>query len=158
LLREAAFGKMVHRIKQELSMQITRTNHLRYMTRLTPMLLLLYITQALIYRQFAPAPLASEVNLFLGVGLVILILSYQFYDHHHKIHFHQNYLEVRFDILKMKEEILYQNITRVELKKSRHHFGKLILYLKDGGQCHLHHLDSPETISEFLEVKRVRRI
>lgn len=137
-------------------MQITRNNHLRYMAKITPLLLVLYVLQAILYQKFAPAHLSSDMNVFLGIGLAFIILSYYFYDHHHKIIFHPNYLEVRFDILKMKEEILYSNIQTVEVRKKRHQFAHVVLTLRDGNECHLHHVDSPETVAEFIEKKKFR--
>lgn len=139
-------------------MQITRHNHLRYMAKITPLLIVLYIAQVIIYQKFAPAHLSGDMNLFLGIGLAFIILCYQFYDHHHQILFRENYLEVRFDILKMKEEILYQNIVHLELKKKRDYYGHIVLYQKDGSVCQLHNVDSPELIIEYIEKKKAKRI
>jgi hypothetical protein len=138
-------------------MQITRNNHLRYMAKLTPVLIALYGLQVILYQKFAPAHLSGDMNLFLGLGLALIIMCYQFYDHHHKIIFQKNYLEVRFDILKMKEEILYSNIEHIEIRKKRHYFAHVVLYQKDGSTCHLHHVDSPELIAEFIEKKKSTR-
>ncbi len=139
-------------------MQITRHNHLRYMARITPLLIVLYIAQVIIYQKYAPAHVSGDVNLFLGIGLAFIILCYQFYDFHHQILFRENYLEVRFDILKMKEEILYQNIVHLELKKKRDYYGHIVLYQKDGSVCQLHHVDSPELIIEYIEKKKAKRL
>jgi hypothetical protein len=138
-------------------MQITRNNHLRYMAKLTPFLLLAYVLQVIIYQHFAPAHLSGDMNLFLGIGLAMIIMCYQFYDHHHKIIFKENYVEVRFDVLKMKEEILYSNIVHVEIRKKRHYYAHMVLYQKDGSLCHFHHVDSPELIAEYIEKKKIKR-
>lgn len=138
-------------------MQITRNNHLRYMAKLTPVLIVLYGLQAVLYQRFAPAHLASDMNLFLGIGLALIILCYHFYDHHHQIVFRENYVEVRFDLLKMKEEILYSNIVHVEIRKKRHYFAHMVIHLRDGSVCHFHHVDSPELISDFIEKKKAKR-
>ncbi len=137
-------------------MLITRHNHLRYMAKITPLLLVLYVTQVLIYQRFAPATLSGEVNLFLGVGLALIILCYQIYDYHHQILFHDNYLEVRFDLFKMKEEILYQNIVHLELRKKQDAFGQIIVYQKNGTSCGLHHIDSPELVIEYINKKKAK--
>ncbi len=139
-------------------MQITRHNHLRYMAKITPLLIVLYIAQVIVYQKFAPAHLSGDMNLLLGIGLALIILCYQFYDHHHQILCKGNYLEVRFDILKMKEEILYQNIVHLELKKKRDYYGHIILHQRDGSVCQLHHVDSPELIIEYIEKKKAKRI
>lgn len=139
-------------------MQITRHNHLRYMAKITPLLIVLYVAQVIIYQKFAPAHVSGDVNLFLGIGLAFIILCYQFYDFHHQILFRENYLEVRFDILKIKEEILYQNIVHLELKKKRDYYGHIVLYQKDGSVCQLHHVDSPELIIEYIEKKKAKRL
>lgn len=138
-------------------MQITRHNHLRYMAKITPFLILLYALQVILYQKFAPPHMSGDVNLLMGIGLAFIILCYQFYDHHHQIVFRENYLEVRFDILKMKEEILYQNIVHLELKKKRDYFGHIVLHQKDGSICQLHHVDSPEMIIEYIEKKKSKR-
>lgn len=138
-------------------MQITRNNHIRYMAKLTPVLIVLYGLQAVLYQRFAPPHMASDMNLFLGVGLAFIILCYQFYDHHHQIIFRENYVEVRFDLLKMKEEILYSNIVHVEIRKKRHYFAHIVIHQRDGSVCHFHHVDSPELISDFIEKKKTKR-
>lgn len=139
-------------------MQITRNNHLRYMAKLTPVLLVLYVAQVIAYQKLAPAHLSSDMNLFLGIGLAAIILLFHFYDQHHKIIFRENYVEVRFDILKMKEEILYSNITHVEIRKKKNYYGHMVIYQRDGSTCHFHHVDSPELIAEYIDKKRSRRI
>ncbi len=140
-------------------MQITRNNHLRYMAKLNPLLILLYVFQVILYQNFAPAHMVGKINLFLGIGLACIVLCFQFYDHHHQIIFQENYLEVRFDILKMKEEILYQHIVHLELKqKKQKFFGQILLHHKNGNVYQLHHVDSPELVFEYLEKKRARRV
>lgn len=139
-------------------MQITRNNHLRYMARLTPFLLFLYLIQVYLYQKFAPAHLSSDVNLFLGIGLALIILLYHFYDQHHKITLKENYLEARFDLLKIKEEVLYQNVIYIEVKRSRFYYGKVTLHTRDGSVCHLHHVDSPDLIKEFIEKKITKKL
>lgn len=139
-------------------MQITRNNHLRYMAKITPLLIGLYIVQIILYQKFAPPHLSGDMTLVLGVGLAAIILCYHFYDTHHKILLKENYVEVRFDLLKMKEEILYGNITHVEIKKKKHYYAHMVIHQRDGSVCHFHHVDSPELIQEFIEKKKIRRI
>jgi hypothetical protein len=139
-------------------MQITRHNHLRYMAKITPLLIALYVLQVILYQRFAPAHLSGDMNLLLGIGLAAIILCYQFYDTHHKIILKENYVEVRFDVLKMKEEILYGNIVHVEIKKKKNYYAHMIIYQKDGSTCHFHHVDSPELIQEFIEKKKFKRL
>lgn len=139
-------------------MQITRNNHLRYMAKITPALMALYVLQVILYQKFAPAYVSTDMNIFLGVGLALIIMCYQFYDNHHKIIFRENYVEVRFDVLKMKEEILYSNIVHVEIRKKRHYFAHMVIYQKDGSVCHFHHVDSPELIAEYIEKKQSKRL
>ena len=144
--------------KQEVYyMQITRHEHQRYMSRLAPALLLLYVIQVYLYQRFAPVHMASDMNLFLGIGLALIILLYHFYDYHHKIILRPNYIETRFDILKMKEEILYQNVVHIEVKRSRFHFAKIILHERDGNVHHLHHVDSPDLIIDYIEKRKTKR-
>lgn len=138
-------------------MQITRLHHLRYMAKLTPFLLLLYVIQVLLYQRYAPAHMTGDINLLLGVGLALIILCYQFYDHHHQIIFKENFLEVKFDLLRMKEEILYRNIVHMEISKRKEFYGNIVLHLKDGSTCHLYHIDSPELVMEFIEKRKFRK-
>lgn len=137
-------------------MQITRHNHLRHMAKTTPFLILLYIAQVIIYQHFAPETMRGDINLYLGVGLSLIILCYHFYDLHHRIIFHPNYIEISFNILGMKEEILYQNINNVEVKKNKSNFGQLVLHLRDGREYPLYHVDTPELIVDYLEKKKIR--
>lgn len=139
-------------------MQITRHNHVRYMAKVTPFLLILYVGQVFLYRRFAPPHMTSDINLFLGIGLAFIILCYQFYDHHHKIIFQRNFLEVSFDLLRMKEEILYQNIIFVEITKKKNYYGNIKLHLKDGSSRQLYHVDSPEFVVDLIEKKRFKKI
>lgn len=138
-------------------MQITRHNHLRHMAKTTPLLLLLYVAQVIVYQYFAPETMRGDINLFLGMGLAAIILCYHFYDIHHQVVMRPNYIEVRFDILRMKEEILYQNINFVEVRKRKNHYAHLVLHLRDGSECHLYHVDSPDLISEYIEKKKIKR-
>jgi len=132
-------------------MQITRQNHLRYMGMMTPVLVVLYFIQIILYQRYAPVHLAGDMNLFLGIGLGIIIFSYHFYDYHHRVLFHRNYLEVRFDVLKMKKEILYQNIVQVEVSKSRKKYGDIKIHLRTGEIIQLHHVDRPLEVQNYLK-------
>lgn len=136
-------------------MQITREQHLRYMTKITPLLLVLYLIQYYLYQNYAPTHLRGEVGPFLGVGLALIVLGYHFYDVHHKVIFHKNYLQIRFDLLKINEEILYRKIDYVELRKKSESFGHLIIFTNDGQVFHLRHIDNPETIRDYLEQKLI---
>lgn len=138
-------------------MQITRHNHVRYMAKITPFLLVLYVIQAMLYNHFAPPDMTSDINVFLGVGLALIILCYSFYDHHHKIIFRENYLEVSFELLRIKEEILYRNIQYIEITSRKKFYGNITLHLVDGSTSQLYHVDSPELIMEFIEKKKIRK-
>ncbi|HXH30292.1 MAG TPA: hypothetical protein VNJ01_05745 [Bacteriovoracaceae bacterium] len=137
-------------------MNVTRENHLKYMTKMTPLLILAYVIQSLVYRQFIPGDLATDFTIFLGVGLVLIIICFQYYDQNHKVILKENFLEVRFDILKMHQEVLYQNIDEVEVKRSRHSFAHVTLHLRDGSSVKLHHIDSPELIQQAIARKNTR--
>jgi hypothetical protein len=138
-------------------MQITRHNHVSYMAKVTPYLFILYVAQVILYQKFAPAHMTGDINLFLGVGLAFTILCYFFYDHHHKIVARENFLEMRFDLLQMKDEILYQSIEYAQITKKKHFYGNITLYLRDGSICHLYYVDSPELILDFIEKKKFKK-
>ncbi len=142
--------------KAKTPMNVTRENHLKYMSKMTPLLILAYVIQGLVYRQFISGELASDLTIFLGVGLLLIILCFQFYDHNHKVIVRENFLEVRFDLLKMHDEILYQNVVGLEVKKTRHNFAHVTLELRDGRRVTLHHIDSPELIQEAIARKNSR--
>lgn len=137
-------------------MNITRHEHVRYMAKWTPLLIILYVLQAILYTRYAPSHLSSDMNVILGVGLSLIIVCFNFYDYHHKVTLKPNYIEVRFDLLKMKEEILYQNIQMVEIKKQKHSFANMVLHLRDGSVCELYHLDSPHMVADYIEKKKIR--
>jgi hypothetical protein len=127
------------------------------MAKTTPLLLVLYLLQALLYQRFAPAPLAGDVNVFLGVGLALIIFCYHFYDHHHRVILRPNYLELRLDVLGVKEEILYRNIVHIEIRRERHGYANILLHQRDGAVARLYHVDSPDLIVSFIEKKQSRR-
>lgn len=137
-------------------MEITRNNHLSYMTKLTPLLVLAVIIQVLLYRQFAPPELASEVTYFLATTLVLLILGYNAHHSFHKVKLHPNYLEIRMSPLKYQEEILYQNIHEVTFEESRHAFGKLTLTLNCGKKCRIYYVDDVKKISQQIENRKFK--
>ena len=137
-------------------MQITRNHHIRHMAKITPFLIILYIAQVIIYQRFAPESMRGDINLYLGLGLSLIILCYHFYDLHHKIILHQNYIEISFEILGIKEEILYQNINQVEVKKNKRNFGQLVLHLRDGREYPLYHVDTPEKVVDYLKQKKIK--
>jgi hypothetical protein len=64
-------------------------------------------------------------------------------------------LQIRFDLLKINEEILYRKIDYVELRKKSESFGHLIIFTNDGQVFHLRHIDNPETIRDYLEQKLI---
>lgn len=134
-------------------MRITRHNHLRYMAKITPLLVFLYLMQVFLYQKFAPSHMSSDISLFLGVGLALIIFCYLYYDQHHRIVFHPNYLEVAFDLIKQDEEILYRKIKHIEIKKRKHYYGNITLYLEDGDTCTLYHVDSPDFVVQYIEKK-----
>lgn len=138
-------------------MQITRNNHQRYMARLTPLLVALYLIQIYLYQKYAPTHLSSDMNVFLGIGLAMIILLYHFYDIHHKVTLKPNYIEARFDLLKIREEMLYQNVVHVEIKKSRFHYAQVTLHGHDGEMIRLHHVDSPDLIADYIQKKKTKR-
>lgn len=135
-------------------MQITRHNHTRYMAKVTPVLIFLYLLQIATYRFLLPTASTGDVAFFLGMGLIVIIGGFLLYNTHHRVILHPNYIEVKFDFLKMKEEIIYQNITHVEMKTKKHHYANLVLHLRDGSTSFLYHVDSPELICEFIEKKK----
>lgn len=135
-------------------MQITRHNHTRYMARVTPVLIFLYVLQVMTYRFLLPSTSSGDVAFFLGLGLVMIIGSFLIYNTHHRVILHQNYIEVKFDFFKVKDEIIYQNIVHVEMLKKRRNYANLILHKRDGSTSFLYHVDSPEIICEFIENKK----
>jgi hypothetical protein len=136
-------------------MKITRHHHLRYLNRLTPILVALYVFQIYLYRKFAPTE-ASDMTLFLGIGLCLIIVAFHFFDYHHMVTLKENFLEVRFDVLKRKEEILYEKIVHMEVSGRREGFAHLVLYLQDGDTLKLPYIDSPEIVMAQIR-KRSRK-
>lgn len=138
-------------------MHITRHEHVRYMAKWTPLLIVLYVLQAILYAKYAPPHLSSDMNVLLGVGLSLIILGYNFYDYHHKVSLKPNFIEVRFDLLKVKEEILYQHVHFVEIKKPKQNFANMALHLRDGSVYELYHVDSPHLVADFIEKKKSKQ-
>jgi hypothetical protein len=133
---------------------VTRENHLKYINKLTPYLVISYALQSYLYLQWAPKDLASEVIVFLGAALTLLIGGFIFFGQHHKIIFHQHHLEVRFDLLGYQQELLYRDIQWIEVARSAHGFATLILTSKDHAVIKLFYVDQPLSIKSFLEQKR----
>ncbi len=135
-------------------MDITRHNHVSYLARRTPLLLVLYVVQALLYLRFAPPHLAGDGNILLGVGLAAIILAYYLYDTYHQVILRPNYLELRWDLLRIKEEILYRNIVMIEVKRRRHGHADILLHQRDGKVSALYRVDSPDQIVAYIEKKQ----
>ena len=137
-------------------MPITRNFHLRYMTKLTPLLVLLYIAQIWLYKHFAPPHLTNDLSLILGVGLALIILSYHSYDQHHKIICHNNFIEISFDLFGIKEEILYTEISSVKIKQNNHEFGNLTITDRDERVYRLYHIDNPAGFAAMIAAKKLK--
>jgi|GEM_PF-3269041 len=137
-------------------MPITRHFHLRYMTKLTPLLVLLYIAQIWLYKHFAPTHLTNDLTLVLGIGLALIILCYHSYDQHHKIICHNNYIEISFDLLGIKEEILYTEIASVKIKQNNHDFGNLTITGRNNGVYRLYHIDNPAGVATLIAAKKLK--
>lgn len=135
-------------------MLITRNSHLRYMTKITPLLVLLYIAQIWLYRHFAPAHLGNDFIFFLGVGLVAIIGCFHFHDQHHKVICHPNYLEIRFDLLGIQEEVLYSEIVSVKIKQKNKNFGSLTITDRNDRVYHLYNIDNPIHLASLMAAKR----
>jgi hypothetical protein len=131
----------------------TRESHLKYVNKITPYLVVSFVVQSYIYQRWAPAGLASEVIIFIGCSLALLIAAMIFFDHHHKIIFHENHLEVRFDLIQYHQEVLYRDIQWVEITRSKHGFATLVVTGKDHVETKLFYLDNPLAIKNFLDRK-----
>ncbi len=138
-------------------MQITRNEHQRSMARTVPGLLLLYVLQVVTYAHFLPHQSAGDIALFLGVGLSILILVFTLYDHFHRIILRPNFIEIKLGLLGIEEEILYQKISHLEIKRKGKYYAHIILHLSNGKMTSLYNVDSPDLVAEFIEKKRIRR-
>lgn len=135
-------------------MPITRNFHLRYMTKMTPLLILLYIAQIWLYKHFAPTHLGNDFILFLGLGLALIIVSFHFHDQHHKIICHPNYIEIRFDLLGIKEEILYSSIASVKIKQKNQAFGSVTITDRNDRIYRLYNIDNPVHLASLMAAKK----
>lgn len=134
--------------------QVTRDNHLNYINKLTPWLVISYALQSYLYLQWAPAALAWEVIYFLGVALALLVAGCCFFNQHHKIIFHEHHLEVSFKLINYQQELLYRDIQWIEVNRSKHNFATLSLTAKDHTRVQLYHVDNALALKHFLERKR----
>lgn len=131
-------------------MRITREKHLAYITGLMPYLFLAYGLQVWLYLKLAPREVAIDVSLLMGVGLAILALCYALYDHYHQVILHRHHLIAGFDWPNYREEILYRNITSMEIKPNRHAFYNVTLHLRDGRSLTLYYLDDVEELKQLI--------
>jgi hypothetical protein len=132
----------------------TRENHLRYVNKLTPILVISYALQSYLYTRWAPPGLASEVIIFLGCSLALLIAGFIFFGKHHKIIFHEHHLEVSFALINYHQELLYRDIQWIELTPAKHGFATITLTARDHEQTKLFYVDNALAIKHFLERKR----
>lgn len=132
-------------------MLITRRHHLRYMAKLTPVMIIAYVLQVLFYRTMAGPELVQEIATFLGAGLMILVSGFCFYDHYHQIQLKPNFIELSFSPLKIKHEILYSKIMEVKIRPTRFGYGDLEILKTDGHSFKLLHVDDNEGVASFIK-------
>ena len=127
-------------------MTITRENHHRYMTRLAPLLVLLLVIQTWLYQRFVPQEMATDVSLFVGVGLVLMLVAFHVHNEYHRVHLRENYLELKFDLLNYHQEILYRKICEIDVQNTKHGYSNVRLTLKDGSTHRIFYIDQGDVL------------
>ncbi len=100
-------------------MNLTRENHMNYMTKVTPFLILACVIQSFIYPRFVPGTNSLEIALFLFIGIVLIVGAFSLYDWLHRVTVYRNFMTVSFSPFSYHEEILYQDIEEVTVKTSK---------------------------------------
>jgi hypothetical protein len=131
-------------------MNITRENHLRYMARLAPFLVVGLVIQTYLYRLFVPQEMATDVSIFVGALLSLMLIGFYVYNEFHKVKVHANYLELRFDLLGHHQEIIFKNIIEADIDKSRHGYANLKFTMKDGSTHRILYIDQGSELYETI--------
>lgn len=127
-------------------MTLTRDHHHRYMTRMAPLLVVGLIVQCLIYQRFVPMGMATDVSIFVGVGLCLMLAGFCIHNEFHRVQLRENYLELNFSMLNYHQEILYRNITEIDLESTKHGYSNVRLTLKDGSTHRIYYIDQGEIL------------
>lgn len=135
-------------------MQITRHAHLSYMNRVVPFLGIAYFIQSYLYLSLGPEDFMREAVAFLGLGLVMLIGAFFAYDQFHQIKLYGHHLEVGVRFFKLKKEVLYKNIIKIEITGNHSKFKDMILILQDESVIRLLHIDNAEEIKKHILLHR----
>ncbi len=131
-------------------MNITRENHLRYMTRLAPFLVVGLIAQTFLYRLFVPQEMATDVSIFVGALLSLMLIGFHVHNELHRVTVHANYLELSFNLLGYHQEIIFKSITEVDLDNGRHGFSTLKFTMKDGSTHRIFYIDQGRELYEMI--------
>lgn len=131
-------------------MEITRDNHLSYMTKLVPQLAVAYFIQSYFYLNYGPEILAKEVVGFMGAGLIMMVVGFYLHDKFHKVRLHDNRLEISLAPLRVKQEVFYRDIVNIEIKDNNKNFSDVIIESKDGRTFKLHRIDNPRAVHKRI--------
>ena len=138
-------------------MTITRDNHHRYMTKLAPLMVVALIIQTLIYQRFVPQEMATDVSIFVGAGLIMMLVAFYVHNEYHRVHIRENYLELKFDLLNYHQEILYRNISEIDMDKTKHGYSNIRITLKDGSIHRIFYIDQGDVLYKTV-LERSRMI
>lgn len=141
---------------EEREMKVTREDHAIYMGRLAPLLLVAYGAQTWCYsRYFSPA-LAHDISIFLGIGIILIAAAFLIHDLCYIATLHDNHIELKLTPFPYQDEILFQNIEKVEVVKTRFSFSHVKLTTDEGKNIWLYNVDDAHKISETIKNKRYR--
>lgn len=135
-------------------MKMTREKHLDYMVKMAPFLFFAVVIQIFVYAQFFEPILARDISIFLSVGTALILAAFYAHDHFHQVLFQPNYLEIRVNPLKYREEILYRNIIGYEITHHPRGFSNVKLLIKNGDPVKLYYIDNGEDFIHTLKKKQ----
>ena len=136
-------------------MKVTRENHAEFMFKAIPLLCLAFFIQAYLYLAYAPTELAKGVVAFIGVGLVGVFLFYSFYDHYHRVEFHEEHFKISITPLRIQSEYFYRDICYVDIIDQYASIHHLMIHFKSGKTIKLSHVDNADVLRSYIFKKKL---
>lgn len=136
---------------KKIHFSVTREKHLDHMVKVTPFIVCGYFLQCYMITHLQLAGFATNTLFFLGFCLITMITGFVTYDLKHKVHFHEDVLEVHFF---GKKEISYSDIQSIEVSDEEQNFATLTIKCKDSKKYTFYFIDEADKIKAWLKEKK----
>lgn len=130
--------------------QITRHAHLAHLTRIMPLIALIYGSQIILMPNLA-SEFVTESLFFTGICLVAFLGYFYFFDHYQKTIITPEKIILEFHPFFEQKAINITEIMAAEVIDPEASFSTIILKLKSGAEISLYFVDRPVEVHTIIQ-------